>query len=685
MLTCRVIATNQDGATTVTSDAVAVVSPPTGIELVASVPVVLDHSASSTHTVNLPSGLVEGDFVIFVLAADEGIAPDSDGSPVITSPGWSELWAPYSGSPGRFLGTKVMGAVPDVSVSVTIVETPFPDKIVVGFLRVYRNVHPTTPFDAEPEMVQTSTNGYPDPPALTTVTPEAMRVIIGYMDDRDVAPSVSAPTGFSNLMSVDTGRGLTNNSATVMVADRLEPAPGTLDPEPFSASAPDAWGAAHLALRPSGQPSQSPNQGVQRVQATHSDDFVESLGVNTHVNWGNAWAGQSWRQPLADLGIRYHRSMIGAQAQARSHVAWLYENAGMKVLATCARNKADSGDPIYPTFDHGEVTAYLDFIKDQVGAEKVLAVEGPNEDNRPAKTSGWHERIRDVQQHIWDSVKSSINPTFAALPVVAPSMYRRDVNDAAAMGDLTGMADRANIHYYTAGFQPTIGNIRQDDSTAFLAMDDVLAPFEANVPGAPLWVTEFGYPVQTISGHNYNDLSYVTPLAQAKYLPRGLAEFYRRGHRHMSIYALFDDYPDKGDFNHFGLIEHSSNQSMTPRPAYHAVRRLVAALSDPGPPFTPDVLEFAVLGETEGVKHILFQRRDGRFKLMIWHDAESYNRTEFLDLNVDPRDVTLVLGQQAQSITVHKILDGSMALLGENTTSASILVPDHIQLIEIVP
>ncbi len=88
----------------------------------------------------------------------------------------------------------------------------------------------------------------PNPPSHTTVTNNAMRVIAGVIDDDEIESSVTAPSGFSDLIvEEDSGSG---TGGTAMMAFKLEATAGALDPDAFGGTGSDPWWSLHMSFRP---------------------------------------------------------------------------------------------------------------------------------------------------------------------------------------------------------------------------------------------------------------------------------------------------------------------------------------------------------------------------------------------------------------------------------------------------
>jgi hypothetical protein len=161
-----------------------------------------------------------------------------------------------------------------------------------------------------------------------------------------------------------------------------------------------------------------------------------------------------------------------------------------------------------------------------------------------------------------------------------------------------------------------------------------------------------------------------------------MAEFFRRGVKRINWYTLFDDLSQND--NQFGLLALSDTAFLKPRQSYFAFKRLIALMADPGVVFAPSPLAYQLSGDLTDVNHILFQKRDGRYLLMIWQDATSWNRSTAKDIAVPRRTVKLVLGKSVKSIISYEpTMSATATTLSTASAMALLSVPDHVQVVEI--
>jgi hypothetical protein len=132
--------------------------------------------------------------------------------------------------------------------------------------------------------------------------------------------------------------------------------------------------------------------------------------------------------------------------------------------------------------------------------------------------------------------------------------------------------------------------------------------------------TETGY----FTGDAARSISLET---QAKYIPRLLAEYFRHGIAKTYLYDFIDDGTDPANSeDNYGLITYG----LTPKPAYRALRSLLALLKDRGPSFAPVPLQYTLTVQTKGsytrinyVHDLLLQKSNGTYYLLLWHEISS--------------------------------------------------------------
>lgn len=206
---------------------------------------VASSSASSTGTattlsINMPTGVTEGDLVVIFCASDTTTAP------TIPSGGWTSYLSATDNNIGRNIFYKFMTTTPDTSASITISGTNASAALAYAFRNVYTPAGFSSPIKFFASAADASASGMPDAPAVTTTYANELIFILGVVDD-DSGVTATAPTGFTNGLSVGGGASAGSN-ITVMAAIKTDAAVGTTDPAAFGGAGSDDWNAYSITF-----------------------------------------------------------------------------------------------------------------------------------------------------------------------------------------------------------------------------------------------------------------------------------------------------------------------------------------------------------------------------------------------------------------------------------------------------
>jgi hypothetical protein len=123
-----------------------------------------------------------------------------------------------------------------------------------------------------------------------------------------------------------------------------------------------------------------------------------------------------------------------------------------------------------------------------------------------------------------------------------------------------------------------------------------------------------------------------------------------------------------------------------PTRALHDLASLAALLADPGPAFTPGRLAFRLDGDPDGLRHLVLQRADGRFWLVLWVEAPGWDPAAGRELAVPPRPVTVRL---AEPVAAARAFAPDLGTAPERhfagpTRTIELEVPDRPVLVELL-
>lgn len=204
-------------------------------------------------TLTLPSGMVEGDVVLLFLGADVAM-------PSLPS-GWTNVNTYTVGTEYARFAYKVMGSTVDTTVSSTT--SPTGSSFAMGCV-VLRNADATSISVTSASAL----SGMPNPPNQPTVYAGGMCIAVGFLDDDNVASSVTAPTDFTLQFAVQA----TATGQTVMAATRQTSSPQAIDPGPFGGTGSDDWIALTISIQ---GPKNFRSYFIDSVQGPDSNGRVQ--------------------------------------------------------------------------------------------------------------------------------------------------------------------------------------------------------------------------------------------------------------------------------------------------------------------------------------------------------------------------------------------------------------------------
>src|SRR6266540_3469928 len=124
-----------------------------------------------------------------------------------------------------------------------------------------------------------------------------------------------------------------------------------------------------------------------------------------------------------------------------------------------------------------------------------------------------------------------------------------------------------------------------------------------------------------------------------------------------------------------------------PTRAHRDLANLVAVLADPGPAFTPGRLAYRLTGDTDGLRHLLLQKADGRFWLVLWVEKPSWDPAGGRELTVAAQPVGVRL---AHRVAAARAFAPDLGTAPERhfagpTRTIELEVPDRPLLVELLP
>jgi hypothetical protein len=387
-------------------------------------------------------------------------------------------------------------------------------------------------------------------------------------------------------------------------------------------------------------------------QAIAADSFVDAVGVNIHLHYdGTPYRTQFplIKERLRELAVRHIRDGL-IDTTWQGYYDRLNELGDMGIKSTLIVTPEQSTD------------VWIQYPRRV--SRTFAAYEGPNEYDRSGK-SNWAQIVRATMTRLGGlrGVAGLEN-----YPIYGPSLTSAAA--FTALGDISATFDYVTMHNYFAGRHPSTGGWGANGYGSIRWNLELAGRYGG---GKPAVTTETGY--QDVS----TAVDFVPREVAGNYLPKLLLEQYRAGVTRTFLYELCD-FPGSGGY---GLLD---DRAM-PKPGFHAVKGLLTLLADPGPAFTPAGLSYSVIGDTGGIRHMLFQKRDGTYYLALWQSGEVW----------DPITRTLVTAPRAE-IAVTLSFPGPMRIIrrhqwqpdgmvvAENlqTTNSTlrVTVPDRLVIVE---
>lgn len=377
------------------------------------------------------------------------------------------------------------------------------------------------------------------------------------------------------------------------------------------------------------------------IAARSARDFLDSVGVNTHLSYTNRnyWDFPQLASTLSELGVAHIRdgqppaeSYLNEQSTAGIVTARLQLLAAAGVKATLISGYASD-----PAEAADFATQQLEVFKHLSAG--IAAFEHTNEPDLFAARDDdqWAEHLRAYLPALWQA--RNADPATAALPVLAPSVVNEFAAFAQAFPTQHEVITHCNVHPYPGGAPPESNLLR------------ALGACRAFIGEVPVVATETGYhtAINDTSGHHG-----VSDAAQGIYMPRLFLEYFQRGVARTHSYELLDEYADPLDAQReaqFGLVRLDWSR----KPAFIALARLLSLLDDPGPAFSASGLELHA--SDRDVRVVVLQKSDGTFWIVLWRPVSVFDLATNADIGVAATPVTLTFGAAPSRVIQHALRD----------------------------
>ncbi len=405
-------------------------------------------------------------------------------------------------------------------------------------------------------------------------------------------------------------------------------------------------------------PNATQSTALTPEHAKTAYDFVNSIGVNTHLNYLDRSYGNFERveRELKCIGIRHLRDGI--------HFADSHPDGITSTRWSALGAIGISFDAVLdPRNSLGLFTpAKLDEIETAAGGA-IDSFEGPNEMD-VSNVAGWNSIDRTYQQDIYRA--AMLMRVAHSIAVIGPSMAF--AAHGWQVGNISDWADYGNLHPYPAAKMP-----------AAVLSDQIRLATELS-GSKRVMITESGYHNAL---HDHHDQPAVSEAAAAKYIPRLFLEDFSWGIPRTYLYEFMDEAsnPQLNDLQmHWGLIRSDGSE----KPAFIAMKNLISELGDTAEPATTQELTYSLAPVSLRMHHLLLQRSDGQFDLILWQEVPSYDPQDQRDLDVQAQAVVLTLARRARVIRTYEPAASSGPLeVYADISRIVVKVPDHPLVIQI--
>ena len=380
--------------------------------------------------------------------------------------------------------------------------------------------------------------------------------------------------------------------------------------------------------------------------------------MNTHLNYFDRIYGNFplVERELKSIGVLHLRD--GIHLQNADYNAVLY---GRWIQLGKLGIRFDA--VLDPRSNLGPLNSALLDKADTLAGHTIESFEGPNEMDI-SNESDWPSVDRSYQSGIFTSVRSMKDSS--SIKIIGPSLAQ--ASNSARVGNISSLMDAGNLHPYPAGKMPSVVFPEQIMLERIMCGDK------------PIVFTESGY-------HNaineVNDQPGVSESAAAKYIPRLFLEDFSHGIPRTYLYEFMDEAPDPGLTDpqmHWGLIRADGSE----KPAFFALKNLIEELKDSSEPTSLKQLAWALNSGDTKIHHLLLEKSNGTFDLVLWQEVSSYDLTRHTDIHNPTVAAMLTLGQQARRITLYQPVTQAGALRTFNhVRSVPLEIPDHPLVVEI--
>jgi len=399
-------------------------------------------------------------------------------------------------------------------------------------------------------------------------------------------------------------------------------------------------------------------------QAAQAQAFVNTAGVNTHLTYTDTPYYTAWPQifnALQTLGVKHIRDGY-FDTWATPQIAYEHQQLAQAGITT---------DYVLPFGMNPSPQALQQFAG---RVWDVEAVEAPNEcDILGDCGGGGIAGISNVISLLpnLQSAAQSLNVPLMGPSYVLPSSYPQSGNIAPLMA-------LNSLHLYFGGRNPGSPGWGSCDAqgNCFGSFAYWLDQSNIDAPGVAPVNTETGY----LSFPSTTTPYTVPEGVAATYDLRTLLLGFKYGFQETFFYQLLDDPSSPAGY---GLL----NSDLSPKAPFTALSNLLSLMSDPGGSFSPGTLTFALAGGDSNLQHMLFQKSDGSYYLVLWLEEPCYNPATNQNIAVTPENIGIELPGNYTTATDYQFNpSGNYVAFNQPMYGnwAGLTVTDQISVVKIV-
>ncbi|MGD0155407.1 MAG: hypothetical protein ABSB50_04885 [Terracidiphilus sp.] len=262
------------------------------------------------------------------------------------------------------------------------------------------------------------------------------------------------------------------------------------------------------------------------------------------------------------------------------------------------------------------------------------------------------------------------------VPLLGPSFTQQSSYITA--GNLSSEMTVNNLHVYFGGRNPGSTGWGDFDAegNSYGSFNWWLDQAAVDAPGVPSLITETGYLAYASTTTPYT----LPESVEASYIPRTLLLAYNHGLKKTYVYELVDEVSSPG----YGLL----HSDLSPKPAFTALKSLLSVLNDSASgSFAPGSLHYSISGGDSTLNHVLLEKQDGSFWLVLWLEQSSWDPAKLTPIAVTPENIGMTLDKSHQAVTDYQFDSNGYAtpfnqpMQGDLT---SLTVTDHVSVVKIV-